>query len=201
MTHPPRALQTAPPAHRARYLVGQAAILLLLWLVLSGHLDAFHIGLGVAAVAFVLWINRPVQSAPLEASGEFSREPVRVLRLLTYLPWLFWQMLASGLYVAYLSLHPRCPVAPLLLRFRSHQPNLSAQVVLGNSITLTPGTLTIEIRDGELTVHALTERSADGFLEGSMPRRVARLFGAHPEPPLDQVRKLRSRHELREDHG
>ena len=178
----------------------QAVVLLVLWLVLSGHWDAFHIGMGAAAVAFVLWVNRPIRAVPLGPGGSFSRSPIRVLRLIGYLPWLFGQMLSSGLYVAYLSLHPRVPVSPLIVRCISRQPVLSAQVMLGNSITLTPGTLTLDIEGDELTIHALTPRAADGFLEGSMPRRVAHLFGGRPEPPLEAVRRIRSRSELRPRH-
>lgn len=199
MSAEPRPEASAAPAWRSSFVAVQALSLLALWLVLSGHWDAFHIGVGVMAVGFVVWLNRPLHAVRLEPGG--PARPMRIWRFAVYLPWLFAQMLSSALYVAYLSLHPRCPVAPLLLRFRSHQPSLTAQVVLGNSITLTPGTLTLEIHAGELTVHALSERSADGLISGTMPRRVARLFGTYPEPPLTDVRKLRSRHELLQDHG
>lgn len=185
----------ADPPYRRHYLVGQVVMLLALWLILSGHWDPFHIGMGVAAVAFVVWINRPVRAVPLGADGEFSRRPIRLLRLIAYLPWLFWQMFTSGIYVAYLALHPRVPISPLLLRFRSFEPGVPAQVVLGNSITLTPGTLTLEIEGQVLTVHALTERTADDFLHGSMPRRVAHLFGFDSEPVLTEVRRIRSSRE------
>lgn len=196
MSSPSHTPADAPPRGRIRFPLGKALLLMALWLVLSGHRDPFHLSLGVASVAFVLWINRPIRRVPLALPCRPQPPPIRLWRLLTYLPWLFGQMLASGLYVAYLSLRPGPAMRPLLVRFQSRLPSLSAQVVLGNSITLTPGTLTVEIEEDRFTVHALSERTADGLLDGRMARRVARLFGAPPGPAIAEVRKIRTREEL-----
>jgi multicomponent Na+:H+ antiporter subunit E len=166
----------------------QALVLLALWLVLSGKFDAFHVGMGVASVALVLWLNRALLGGTSLEPG--PTRPMDLLSLATYVPWLAWKMVASGLYVAYLSLHPRMPVSPVLIRFRSHQPSVSAQVILGNSITVTPGTLTLAIEDDQITVHSLTGHLAEELGEGTLSRRVARLFGARPEPALSDVRTL-----------
>jgi multicomponent Na+:H+ antiporter subunit E len=196
MTHqdPPRAQGSA--TRKGRVPVAEAVVLMLLWLVLSGWWDPFHSILGLATVLFVLWINRSLRAAPLTPSALGDEPPIRLWRLALYLPWLLGQMLSSGLYVAYLALRPGSAIAPLILRFHSGQPSVSAQVVLGNSITLTPGTLTLEVEDGELVVHALSDRTAEGFLRGSMPARVARLYGGGSEPLITGVRRFRSRREL-----
>jgi multicomponent Na+:H+ antiporter subunit E len=204
MTNEARASSRETQRHQRRFLLFEGLILLAIWLVLSGYFDPFHVGLGVATVAFVLWINRPARAivvdrdAPtLDPLGGTAAAPIRFLRLALYLPWLFWQMLVSGVYVARLALAPRPRIAPLILRFRSRQPSYTAQVFLGNSITLTPGTLTLDIEGDELTVHAINERAADAFLAGSMARRVAALFGGAPEPLITDMRKVRLRSELR----
>jgi multicomponent Na+:H+ antiporter subunit E len=196
MTRDPGAPRQESPREQVRFLVVEGLVLMALWLLLSGFFDAFHLAMGLASVAFVLWINRPVRAVELDPQSGWGYEPMHLPRLALYLPWLLWQMLASGLYVAYLSFQPKPKVAPLILRFRSHQPTLPAQVFLGNSITLTPGTLTLDIKGDELTVHALTPRTAAGFLDGTMPRRVAWLYGATPEQPVTDVRFIRKREEL-----
>jgi multicomponent Na+:H+ antiporter subunit E len=196
MSAPTQPSASGSPPSRLRFLAAEAVILMLLWVVLSGWYDIFHTALGIATVAFVLWLNREARGLPRELTGGSAVVPLHLWRLVGYLPWLFWQMLSSGLYVAYLSLHPRAPISPLVVRFRSHQPSLSAQVVLGNSITLTPGTLTLDLLDGELTVHALNDRTAEGFLRSSMAARVARLYGRLYEPLVSDVRRIRSRAEL-----
>lgn len=204
MTNEPRASSRESQRHRRRFLLFEGLILLAIWLSLSGYFDPFHVGLGVVTVAFVLWLNRPARAIEvdperptLDPLGGTAEAPIRFFRLLLYLPWLFWQMLMSGIYVAHLPLARRPRIAPLILRFRSHQPSYTAQVFLGNSITLTPGTLTLDIEGDELTVHAINEHSADALLAGSMARRVAALFGGAPGPLITDVRKIRLRSELR----
>ena len=85
------------------------------------------------------------------------------------------QIVTSAYYVTKMILAPANRVDPRIVRFRSDQPNEVAEVVLGNSITLTPGTLTLQIRDGHFVVHALTKAGAQDIVNGDMDRRVAEL--------------------------
>lgn len=119
------------------------------------------------------------------------------IRLLFYIPWLIWEIIVASLQVAYLVLHPRIPVDPCIVRFKARLPNPVAKVILGNSITLTPGTLTINIDEDEFTVHALTEYSAESIIRDTMPRRVARLFQKRPQSVVDDVRILKSKKALK----
>jgi multicomponent Na+:H+ antiporter subunit E len=161
---------------RYRGTILQAVLLMAIWLLLSGHYDFLHIFYGVVSVAFVVWLNYRMHSQPLapgELPGTFQ---INIPRLMAYLLWLLWQIIQSGVYVAYVVLHPRMPINPMLVRFRSKQPNVLARVILGNSITLTPGTITVEIVGDVFTVHALTRDTEEDLVSGDMEARVARLY-------------------------
>jgi multicomponent Na+:H+ antiporter subunit E len=149
----------------------QSLALMIIWIVLSGFYDAFHLGLGVLSVILVLLMNPPV-SAP----GEFTTTRPRWGRVLLYLPWLGLEMVLAAVEVARVVLPPTMPLSPRLVRFRSPRLNDFARVVLGNSITLTPGTLTVDIDGDEYLVHALTESAARELEGGRMQARVAGLF-------------------------
>lgn len=102
-------------------------------------------------------------------------------RSVLYLPWLLWEILLSNLYVAYLVLHPGLPVKPSLVRFQTSLHSESAQVLLAQSITLTPGTVTVDVWDGNFMVHCLSEKSRQGMEDGSIQRKVAGIF-SEPSP-------------------
>ncbi len=168
--------------------LAQAVILYGIWLLLSGHYDPFHLAMGAVSVGLVLWLNR--QGLVSRRTPPGSR--LRIGRLLLYVPWLAWEILLSGIYVARIVLSPRLEIQPALLRFKSPQPNDVARVILGNSITLTPGTLTIEIVQDQFLVHALTETTASGVVDGRMQCRVARLFVDDPGETVFDVKTSRS---------
>lgn len=155
------------------------------WLLLSGKYDLFHMGAGLLAVGILLALDRRLGLADL---GE-NDLPVRVhpVRALAYFPWLAWQMLLSSYDVAKVVLHPSMPIHPRLIRFSSKQPHTVARVVLGNSITLTPGTLTLDIEGDRYLIHALSEGSKEGLVSGDMQKRVARLFSADESRPVFDV--------------
>jgi multicomponent Na+:H+ antiporter subunit E len=157
---------------RSRIIWG--VLLLGLWLLFSGHYDVFHISAGVLSVAFVLTLNNSLFTARLY-SGDVHR-PIRLLALAGYLPWLLKEIVIAALQVARIVLTPRMPVDPSLVEFHAELPNAAAQTVLANSITLTPGTVTIDITHGVFLVHAITDSSSESLVEGVMPQRVVRLF-------------------------
>jgi multicomponent Na+:H+ antiporter subunit E len=88
------------------------------------------------------------------------------------------------------------PVDPSLVKFKTRFPNALARVFLGNSITLTPGTITLELNDGEYIVHALMDVSASGIVDDSMPRKVAGLFVPKPGPVISDIQIIRTEAEL-----
>lgn len=169
-------------ANRWRLVSIEAAFLFVLWLLLSGHYDLFHLLLGVFSVLLVIVINR--DGNPIEG---VENVPIKIRRLLAYLPWLAKEMIKSSLHVARVVLSPRMPIDPMMVRFKSNQPNDFARVILANSITLTPGTLTVELSADQFLVHALTKNTAEGLVESTMQTKVARLFTDKPEKVVFDV--------------
>jgi len=148
------------------------AHLMLVWLFLSGHFDATMITYGVLSSAFVVWLMAHLRILDSEAL------PIQLgIRPFLYLPWLVKEVVLSNIAVARVILDPKLPIQPRMLRVRASQKSDVAQVIYANSITLTPGTVTLDVRNGEFLVHALTNQSAEGLLSGEMDRRVARLEG------------------------
>lgn len=142
------------------------AILTAAWYVLSGKFDLLHFGGGIASAVVIALIAR----APADP------RPYRLARLAAYLWWLTWEVMRSNLRIARIVLTPGLAIRPTLLR---RQPGVSggrALTLLGASTTLTPGTLTVDVDEGEILIHALDARSAADVREGGMARRVAAVF-------------------------
>jgi multicomponent Na+:H+ antiporter subunit E len=172
----------------AAQVVNQAIFLGAIWLGLSGKFDLFHLLLGLLSVLLVLGFNDAIRRLKPARGGPASRDRLNLVLALLYVPWLVWQIISSAVYVTRLILAPPSRLDPRILRFRCDQPNEVAEVVLGNSITLTPGTLTLDIHDDEFVIHCLDQGVADGVLAGTMQRRVARLWGgdgAVTEPRIE----------------
>jgi multicomponent Na+:H+ antiporter subunit E len=161
---------------RYRGLTLQGGLLMAIWLILSGKFEPIYFFWGTLSVGFVLWLSNRLHHIPLAADEPCGATRINIPRLLVYLCWLQWQIIKSGVYVASVVLHPRMPIKPMLVRFTSRQPNIIALVILGNSITLTPGTLTLKIDGDEYTVHALTRDTEEDLVSGDMAARVARLY-------------------------
>ena len=99
--------------------------------------------------------------------------------MICYLPWLFYQIILANIEVAWVVLHPRMleKIDPHLVRFRTSLKRPISKVTFAQSITLTPGTITVNIDDDEFTVYALT-RSASEALPGEMEARIGRALEA-----------------------
>ncbi len=153
-----------------RYLIGLAVLLAGTWLIWSGHFDALLLSLGAASVAGVLAIVYRMQVVDREAL------PVQLaVRGIHYLPWLFWQIARANVDVAARILRPRMPIDPRVVRVRAGQAHDVFRVIYANSITLTPGTVSMRVDDGELLVHAIAEEVGADLAGGEMDRRVTAL--------------------------
>lgn len=176
-------------------MIPLAIILFAFWVVLSGKFDAFHLGIGaVSAVCIALGTQNLLLRAPAIVPG--ARHPLRAVswgRLLLYAPWLAWQVVLSGLQVAWLVFHPKMPISPCMVQFETSLPHELARMTLANSITLTPGTVTLDVEGDTFVVHALTTSSAVGLNpatgQGRMQRRVEFLYRASaPNMSSDQTK-------------
>ncbi len=142
------------------------------WLVWSGHTKPMLLMFGAFSCAWVLYLSRQM--------GVLDREsfPYQlVFRWPLYLAWLFVQIVKSNIAVAKLILKPRLSLSERLIYVRHSQSTPAGVVGYANSITLTPGTVTLDVRDGRILVHALTEEIAYDLAQGEMDRRAAWLEG------------------------
>jgi multicomponent Na+:H+ antiporter subunit E len=159
---------------KSRQFILTFLVLFPLWVVLSGRFDAFHLSLGVISCAIVALF-----SGDLLISAVGGRNWPRVTRgFLGYIPWLLLQIFLSSLHVLRLVFHPRMKelIDPRVIRFRSKLRDELALVTFANSITLTPGTITVFVDlDGEFRVHAIDRPCAEA-LPGEMEKRVAAIF-------------------------
>ena len=179
----------------------QFGLLLGLWLLLSGHYDVFHISMGVFSALIVVLLNIRLRKyyffeeelAEVKARmKDVFTVKVRYGRVLFYIPWLIWQIVVASLQVAAVVLNPKMPIDPALLRFKTKLPNTSAKVILGNSITLTPGTITVQIKGDEFLVHALMYKSYTGITEDALPKEVAKLYEKKPEQVVHDMKIIKS---------
>jgi len=150
-------------------------VLFFLWVILSGRFDAFHLSLGIISSVIVTLF-----SGDLLFPGARPRRLLRAWgRFMRYVPWLLYQIFLANLHLLYLSFHPNLQdlIDPEIIRFRSRLRKDLSLVTFANSITLTPGTITISVSlDGEFKVHAIDKPSGDP-LPGEMETRIARAFG------------------------
>jgi len=139
-----------------------------LWVLLSGKLDAFHLSIGFLGAALIAWVNTEPQ--------HLDEPPLPHARLLLYWPWLFLEIVKSSLNITKIILDPKLPINPRLIQYPTNLGSNPAVVLLGNSITLTPGTVTIEVSSNELVIHALDDESSSGLESRDMERKIAKAF-------------------------
>jgi len=148
-------------------------ILYLNWILWSGKFDAFHLLLGVISSALVTFMSHDLFLNRKKISPKIIVETIRFIK---YVPWLLYQIILSNIHVASLVLSPRMPIDPKIIRYKTKLKTDISLVTFANSITLTPGTITADISDGEFIVHALSRKVADDLMTGEMEDKVAHIF-------------------------
>jgi multicomponent Na+:H+ antiporter subunit E len=143
------------------------------WILWSGYFTPLLLGLGLASVLACTWLA--VRMRKIDGEGSQFNILQHAHQLATYWPWLLVEIAKSNIDVAKIVLAPKISIDPVMIRLKASQSTQVGQVIYGNSITLTPGTITVDIENGELLVHALVQAGADGLVEGEMDRRVAAL--------------------------
>lgn len=150
-------------------------IMFLVWIILSGKFDIFHLSLGLISCAIVSYLSSDLLFSSPQIKG-FLSQSVQFVR---YIPWLMVEIFKANLHVTYLVFHPRMMelIDPRIVKFRSELKSDLALVTFANSITLTPGTITVSVSiDGDFKVHAIDKASGDP-LPGEMETRIAKAFG------------------------
>lgn len=154
-------------------IVSLAAFLLVFWLALSGHYTMWLIGMGVLSVLAAVYAALRMGAADEEG------HPVHLLpRTLTYYPWLAGEIAKSAWGVTRIILNPRLPISPTMTVVKASQRTPAGIATYANSITLTPGTITVGISGNALTVHALSTDGARALEAGAMDARVSKFEGS-----------------------
>lgn len=153
--------------------VSMAGLLFAFWLALSGHYTPMLITAG--AVCSVACVFAAIRMRSADPEGH----PIELFwGAITYFPWLFVEIAKSGWSVTKVILHPSLPISPTMTVVRASQKTPAGMATYANSITLTPGTITVEVNGNEFTVHAMVRDGALDVEDGRMDRRVSRFEGA-----------------------
>ncbi len=154
-------------------------ILFIFWILLSiwaldhnypGQFNALHLTQGLVASAIVVYLLRD-----LILHGE--KLHIKFLRAIPYVFWELWQIVLANIDVAYRVLHPKLPINPLIIEFYVPYKGDMTKTWLANSITLTPGTITILVEGRRFIVHALDKSFADPLLiDQTMQRKLMHVF-------------------------
>ena len=149
-------------------------ILFILWIVFSGRFDVFHIILGIMASVIVAAFSGDLMFTSNEPRGIFRLW----VRLVGYIPWLIYQIFLANLRVMYLVFHPKMMklINPQIIEFDSELKSDYARTTFANSITLTPGTITVNVTVlGRFSVHCIDDKSGQS-LPGDMEKRIVKVF-------------------------
>ena len=154
---------------RPTQLLGLLLVLMLSWVLWSGIYKPLLLWLGLFSSLLTLWMAQRM--------GFFRPAmPLRsLLRLPGYWWWLLQEVVKSSIEVARVVLSPSLPISPALVELRTTEVSEAGKVILGNSITLSPGTVTIDMHEDKLLVHCLTRDSAEELRSGEVQRRTAGL--------------------------
>ena len=149
-----------------------ASFLFAFWIALSGHYTPVLVTAGLASAA--VCVLAAIRMRVADAEGH----PIELFwGAISYFPWLVAEIAKSAWAVTKIILHPRLPISPTMTIVRATQKSRAGVVTYANSITLTPGTITVEVNGNDLTVHALVQDGALDLEAGRMDRRVSRFEG------------------------
>lgn len=158
-------------------------ILFSFWVLLSGILEVKFLLIGLGTALIATWVTGPLLLLPsTDGKGFFYVFDLPYIKYALYWAWLIKEIIKANIDILKILLNPKMPINPQIIKFKKCMKNPIAHVTLGNSITLTPGTVILDI-EGEDTyvIHALTDATAQSLIpedgEGEMQYRVASLFG------------------------
>jgi len=152
-----------------KHAASLALVLFGIWALWSGHYSMLMLTFGAVSCAAVLVLALKMDIVDQEGA------PIdQMLGLVGYAPWLIWQIIRANVDVASRILRPTMPIHPTVFTVRTGQRRDIGRVIYANSITLTPGTVSIDCQGEDITVHALSREAADDVKSGEMDRRVTR---------------------------
>jgi len=149
------------------------------WWLLSGYFVPLLLMFGALSVVISILLARRLgvvdpEGVPYEILG----------RLIPYLPWLIKEIVLANIDVIKRIVNPKLPISPTLVEVPATQKSRLGEVLFANSITLTPGTVSIRVRDDVILVHSIAKEGADALLKGDMDRRVTKVEGSFDFNPV-----------------
>ncbi|MFC1872666.1 Na+/H+ antiporter subunit E [Chloroflexota bacterium] len=163
--------------------------MLLFWLVLSGRFQAKYIIIGIFTALAITYFSRHLFYSHLYDGQHIHIRTSEVVgeywRFLFYIPWLVSRIVMANIRVTNIVLNPKLPIDPVLFQFRTLLPRTIAKIILANSITLTPGTITVQLDENLLTIHTLDFSLADDIAIARMQNRICHIFKCTLEQPPD----------------
>lgn len=148
-------------------VLGLTVMLGAFWLLLSGHYVPLFLVFGTASVLLVTWLSRRMdivdhEGRPLELS----------LRAPGYWAWLSWQILVSAVDLSRRIWSRTLRISPVIRTTAMRQMSEVERVTYANSITLTPGTLSMRVDDDGIEVHSIAAELIDDLDRGAMAAKV-----------------------------
>lgn len=143
------------------------------WILLSGEFTFILITSGVVASLITAYLSHDI----FIGKADLKTETGRVFKFIVYIPWLLWEIILANVEIAYLVLSPKPLVDPQIVRFKNDLKTDLGIVTLAHSITLTPGTVTVDANREEFVIHAIWQKSAEGIISGEMQRKVKKIEG------------------------
>jgi len=158
------------------YPVAVFLLLFVNWIVLSGKFDAFHLGLGVLSCLIVTILSQDLLYH--DRTKGLKARLIEAWAFIRYLPWIIWEVVKANLHVLKLAVTQKGyeEMSPRVVTFETYLKTDFAKFVLANSITLTPGTITMLIRGDVFHVHTMSQFLEDDLLTGAIERKVAEVF-------------------------
>ena len=147
-----------------------SAALFLFWIILSGHFTLLFLFFAVVSVSLVIYL--------LYRMDKVDHEPAYIplsFRLLKYAFWLMHSVIQSNIDVVKRIWNPKLPISPQWERVPVKLQTARSKTLYANSITLTPGTLTTEIKGDYFLVHSLSKKSLEELKQGEMEKQIQRL--------------------------
>ena len=169
-----------------KHLTVLAVVLFAFWFLLSGKVDFKFLLYGALTAIISAWICVPLLLLPnADGTKKYFIFDVNLGKYAVYWLWLLKEVVNANIDVVKATVKSEMVINPRVIAFRIKYDNPMAHTTLANSITLTPGTVTLNVtEDGLYEIHALTDGAAEGRLGGGMQQNVADLFG---EPFIYEV--------------
>jgi len=148
-----------------------ALLLAIFWVINSGHFDALLLSLGVISIVLVILLNNLMN----KVSGDTQPPVILSWKLPFYVVWLIKEIVKSNIEVIRCIWQRNPAIEPSVIYVKATQESELFKVLYANSITMTPGTVTMEVEGDTFTIHALTRSSREGVESGEMDTKVRSL--------------------------